>query len=245
MSEQDFTGKVAIVTGASRGIGRTIALALAERGAAVVGTARQLDSSEGTGGTLRGTIDAVEQSGARGLAVPAEIVNEQGPKYIAERAVKVFGRIDILVNNAGVYPTVAILDTELKSWRDMIAINVTAPFLMAKAVLPQMIEQGSGNIFNVSSGSALTYTEDHVGYATSKAALNTFSAFLAEEVRANGISVNAWMPGLIQTDMNDYHGAEPSVVVPSVMWALAQTPDTFTGQVVRLRAFGDPWGPKA
>jgi NAD(P)-dependent dehydrogenase (short-subunit alcohol dehydrogenase family) len=245
MADQTFAGKVAIVTGASRGIGRTIALALAERGSTIVGTARRLESSDGTGGTLRGTIDEVEKLGAKGLAVPAEIVNEQGPNYIAERAVKVFGRIDILVNNAGIYPTVSIQDTVLKDWREMLAINVTAPFLMAKAVLPQMIAQGSGNISNVSSGSALTYTENHVGYATSKAALNTFSAFLAEEVRANGIAVNAWMPGLIQSDMNGYKGAEQSTVVPSVMWMLAQTPDTFTGQVVRLREFGETWGPKA
>jgi NAD(P)-dependent dehydrogenase (short-subunit alcohol dehydrogenase family) len=245
MADQTFAGKVAIVTGASRGIGRTIALALAERGATIVGTARRLESSDGTGGTLRGTIEEVEKLGAKGLAVPAEIVNEQGPNYIAARAMKVFGRIDILVNNAGIYPTVSIQDTALKDWREMLAINVTAPFLMAKAVLPQMIAQGAGNIFNVSSGSSVTYSENHVGYATSKAALNTFSAFLAEEVRANGIAVNAWMPGLIQSDMNGYKGAEQSTVIPSVMWTLAQTADTFTGQVVRLREFGEGWGPKA
>ena len=243
MAEQDFTGKVAIVTGASRGIGRTIALALAERGATVVASARRLDSSAGTGGTLGGTIEAVEKLGAKGLAVPAEIITEQGPNYIAARAIKTFGRIDILVNNAGVYPTASMVDMEFREWRDMLAINVTAPFLMCKAVLPHMIEQGSGNIFNVSSGSALSYSEGHVAYAASKAAVNTYSAFLAEEVREHGIAVNAWMPGLIQTDMNDYNGAEQSVVVPSVMWTLAQTPETFTGQVVRLRDFGESWGP--
>ena len=244
MADQDFTGKVAIVTGASRGIGRTLTLALAERGATVVASARRLDAPNDDGESLAKTVAAAEALGVRALAVPAEIVNEQGPQYIAQCAVKAFGRIDILINNAGVYPEGPIAEMDLRAWQDMLAINMTAPFLMCKAVLPQMMKQGSGNIFNVSSGSSITYSDGHVGYATSKAGLNTFSQFLAKEIRGNGIAVNAWMPGLVSTDMSGHKGEDVSAVVPSVMWAIAQTVDTFTGQAVRRRDFGVEWGPK-
>jgi 3-oxoacyl-[acyl-carrier protein] reductase len=243
MAELDFSGKVAIVTGASRGIGRALTLALAERGATVVASARRLESSGGTGGTLAETVAEAEALGATVLAAPAEIVNEQGPQYIVQRAIKTFGRIDILINNAGTFPKFAIAEMDLREWRDMLAINLTAPFLMCKAVIPQMIGQGGGNILNVSSGLALSYGEGRVAYGTSKAGLNTFSELLAEEVGPHGIAVNAWMPGLISTDMSGHHGEDVSVVVPSVMWAVAQTVDTFTGQVVRCREFGELWGP--
>jgi 3-oxoacyl-[acyl-carrier protein] reductase len=246
MADEDFTGKVAIVTGASRGIGRVIALGLARRGAALVGTARSLDASAGAGGTLKGTIEAVEQAGARGLAVPADITDEAGVRSVVDAALAEFGRIDILVNNAGVYPDALIVEHDPADWRAMLEINVTAPFLMCRAVLPVMMKQRSGNIFNVTSGAASRYNERHVGYATSKAALNTLSQHLAEEVRGYGIAVNAWGPGLVATDMNAYnpHGADASVVEESVMWAVAQMPETFTGQVVRRDGFGESWGPR-
>ena len=108
-----------------------------------------------------------------------------------------------------------------------------------------MIEEGVGNILNVSSGSSVNYGIGRVVYSTTKAALERFSVFLAEEVRNNGIAVNAWRPGLIKTDMTEQRGDDPSVVVPSVMWAVTQTPETFTGNTVRRDEFGKGWGPKA
>lgn len=243
MLDLNFTGKVAVVTGASRGIGRTLVLALAEHGATVIGTARQLDTSPGTGGTLRETFDAMEAAGGKGMPLPVDITREQGAKYLIDRTVQMYGKIDILINNAGVYPEGQIAETELKAWQDALTVNVTAPFLMCKAAIPHMIKAGSGNILNVSSGSAVNYGAGRVLYSATKAALERFSEFLAEEVRGNGIAVNAWRPGLIKTDMSGQSGAEPSVVVPSVIWAVAQTPETFTGQSVRRDAFGKDWGP--
>ncbi len=243
MADIDFTGKVAVVTGASRGIGRTIVLALAERGATVVGTSRQLDSSPGTGGTLRDTFGALAAAGGKGMPLPVDITREQGTKYLVDRTVETYGKIDILVNNAGVYPEGQIAETELKEWQDALTVNLTAPFLMCKAALPHMIERRSGNILNVSSGSAVHYGAGRVLYSTTKAALDRFSEFLAEEVRGNGIAVNAWRPGLVKTDMSRQRGAEPSAVVPSVMWIVGQTPETFTGNTVRRDGFGKDWGP--
>ena len=243
MAEVDFTGKVAIVTGASRGIGRAIALGLARAGAAVVGTARQLDSSPGTGGTLAETVALITAAGGTGLAVPADITDPEGASALAGRAKAELGRIDVLVNNAGVFPRGEIADFAPEEWLAMIAVNVNAPFFMAHAVLPTMIEQGSGNILNVSSGAAQRTIKARVGYSTSKAALERFSMGLAEEVREHGIAVNAWTPGLVATDMNDQHerGASPEAVVESAVWLAAQDA-SFTGNVVAREEFGVSWG---
>ena len=244
MAEIDFTGKVAIVTGASRGIGRAIALALAKRGASVVGTARRLDSSPGSGGTLRGIFEAIEALGGRGIAVPAAITGQVGAEYVVNRAKAAFGRLDILVNNAGVYPRVRIVDMDPAVWREAFEVNVTAPFLMCRAALPIMIEQGSGNIFNVTSGTSWSSGSLHAAYSASKGALDRFSLYLTEEVQEQGIAVNAWNPGVVATDINDYreNGADPAVLEESVMWTLAQDASTFTGQVVGRNEFGVSWG---
>ncbi len=243
MPDVDLTGKVAIVTGASRGIGRAIALGLARSGAAVVGTARQLDSSPGTGGTLAETVALIAAAGGTGLAVPADITDPEGASELAGRAKAELGRIDILVNNAGVFPKGAIADFAPDEWLALIAVNVNAPFFMAHAVLPAMIEQGSGSILNVSSGAAQRTIKERVGYSTSKAALERFSFGLAEEVREHGIAVNAWTPGLVATDMNNRHerGASPEAAAESAIWLAAQDV-SFTGNVVAREEFGVSWG---
>ncbi len=243
MADVDFTGKVAIVTGASRGIGRAIALELARAGAAVVGTARQLDSSPGIGGTLAETVALIATAGGTALAVPVDITDPAGARALADRAVAELGRIDVLVNNAGVYPRGVIADFEPEEWLALIAVNVNAPFLMSHAVLPTMIAQGGGNILNVSSGAAQRYSKGRVGYSTSKAALERFSMGLAEEVREHGIAVNAWTPGLVATDMNaqNERGAPPEAVASSAVWLAAQDA-SFTGRVVAREEFGVSWG---
>ena len=243
MADVDLTGKVAIVTGASRGIGRAIALGLARAGAAVVGTARQLDSSPGTGGTLAETVALITAGGGSGLAVPADITDPAGAQALADRAKAELGRIDILVNNAGVFPHGAIADFAPDEWLKLMAVNVNAPFYLCHAVLPTMIEQGSGNILNVSSGAAQRSIKARVGYSTSKAALERFSMGLAEEVREQGIAVNAWTPGLVATDMNNQHerGAPPEAVAESAVWLAAQDA-SFTGNVVAREEFGVAWG---
>ena len=245
MTDHDFKGKVAIVTGASRGIGRAIALGLAGRGASVVGTARRLDSSPGSG-TLKGTVESIEQFGGSCLAVPADITDSTGARAVVDGAMSAFGRVDILVNNAGAFPVGTIAEFTPEQWQDAIAINVTAPFLMAHTVLPIMMGQGSGNILNVTSGAAQTYVPRRVANSTSKAALNRFSLNLAEEVRPIGIVVNAWGPCLTRTDMTEFHpdGVEPEAVVESVMWLLAQDVSSFTGHLVRRADFGETWGPR-
>ena len=241
----DFTYKVAVVTGASRGIGRFIALALAKRGAAIVGTARKLDSSAGAGGTLKGTMDEIADAGGKGLAVPGEITTTRGVKTVLAAAKKEFGRIDILVNNAGVNPWTTLADTSDEQWDEMIAINVTTPFLMIREVLPIMIAQGGGRIVTISSGAGSTNPRGVMGpYAATKAAVDRLTINVAVDVREHNIAVNTWQPGILATDMNPGREAAPvDVIEESIIFLLAQDASTITGQLVRRDRFGVDWGP--
>jgi 3-oxoacyl-[acyl-carrier protein] reductase len=156
-----------------------------------------------------------------------------------------FGRIDIMVNNAGVHPHVSVSEMTDEQWDDMIAVNLTAPFLLTRAVLPIMKEQRTGNIMGVSSGAGSTNPRaDSTGYGATKAALDRMYFNLAEEVKAFDIAVNTWMPGVLLTDMNAASGVgEPvEVAEPSALWVIAQDAARFTGQNVRREDFGTKWG---
>ena len=245
MAELDFSGKTAVVTGASRGIGRLIAVGLTKRGARVLATARNMDSSPGTGGTLRETAAMMDAAGKGSIAVPGTITDTPGANAIVERAMADFGRIDIMVNNAGVHPHVSVSEMTDEQWDDLIAVNLTAPFLLTRAVLPIMKEQRTGNIMGVSSGAGSTNPRaDSTGYGATKAALERMYFNLAEEVKEYGIAVNTWMPGILLTDMNAARGVgEPvEVAEPSALWVIAQNVATFTGQNVRREDFGTKWG---
>ena len=239
----DFTGKIALITGASRGLGRIIALGIAERGGTVAGTARQLHSSPGVGGTLAETFELVEKAGAKGLAIPGDITTSEGMASAVQQTMHAFGRIDILVNNAGIFPFARIDETSPQDWHDLMTINVAAPFLAAYYVVPVMQRQGGGNILNVSSGAARNLREGRIGYISSKWAMNRLTLNLAEELRADGIAVNGYNPGMVRTDMNlDREGAEdPMLIEPSAMWLAAQDV-SFTGQIVSRAEFGQTWG---
>ena len=245
MAEQDFTGKVAIVTGASRGIGRVIAVGLAKRGATVVGTARNMDSSAREVEALRETFDMIAATGGKGLPITGSISEPEPAQALIDRTLAEFGRIDMLVNNAGMHPRVSITEMTDEAWFDMIAINVTAVFLLTRDVVPIMKRQHSGHILGVSSGAGTRNPRaDNTGYAATKGLMDRMFYNLAHELKDDGIAVNVWQPGILATDMNA--GRQPGepveLVEPSMMWLLAQTVDTLTGQNVRREDFGTVWG---
>jgi NAD(P)-dependent dehydrogenase (short-subunit alcohol dehydrogenase family) len=181
-------GKVAIVTGAGRGIGRAVALGFAREGAGVVVCAR-------TRAEIEQVAQEIRALGRESLAVPADVSSEHDVARLADETLRRFGRIDILVNNAGggTLPR-NIADTSLEEWNRVLAVNLTSAFLCSRAVLPVMIRQGSGKIINISSRGGRTGGAGSGAYCASKAALINFTESLASEVKRHGIDVNAVCP---------------------------------------------------
>ena len=213
--------RTAIVTGASRGIGRAIALAFAGEGARVVVTARSTD-------LLDELADEVRRAGTEAVAVAADLAVEVDINRIAEAARAAFGRIDILVNNAGIiHPKVDLVDFDSDLWRRVIDVNLTAPALLAKAVLPAMIEQKSGKILNISSIGGRKGARSRTAYRATKAALISLTESLAAEVKQHGIDVNCICPGGVDTE--GYREAfqmrgrddDPRLMAPAEIAALA------------------------
>ena len=192
-------GKVAVVTGASRGIGKAIALALAREGADVVVAAR----TEETGplpGTIHKTAAEIRTLGRRTLAIKTDVTKEEQVAEMASRTLEQFGRIDILVNNAGINVPDSVLDISVKRWDLIIAVNLRGIFLCTKAVLPTMVDRRSGSIINLSSILGSRDISGSVAYGVTKAAIERFTFGLAEEVREYNIAVNAMCPGYTDTE---------------------------------------------
>jgi NAD(P)-dependent dehydrogenase (short-subunit alcohol dehydrogenase family) len=184
-------GKVAMITGASQGLGRALALAYAKEGASVVINSRSEES-------IRPVAEAAE--GAEVLAVAADVSKSADVGRLVEAAVQRFGRIDALVNNAGILgPRVAILDYPEDEWRRVIDANLTGPFLVSKAVVEHMPEGGS--IVNVVSGVSVEGRAKWGAYSVSKFGVEGFTQILAAELKERGIRVNAVDPGGMRTEM--------------------------------------------
>ena len=146
--------KVAIVTGASRGIGKAIALGLAGEGVSVVVAARSETSRPGLPGTIHATVEEIEELGGTALAVPCNVREEESILAMVRQTMDAFGRIDVLVNNAGIGSYRSLLDSSVKEWDLVMDIDLRAPFICCRAVVAHMIEQGGGSIINVSSYAA-------------------------------------------------------------------------------------------
>jgi 3-oxoacyl-[acyl-carrier protein] reductase len=239
----DLMGQVAVVTGASRGIGRSLALAMARRGAAIVGTARTLEGLAGRDGTLASLVDEVVSMGGRAIAVPAEITDPDGAEEVVRRAVAEYGRIDVLLNNAGIFPHVTIRDMTPEAWQDIMDINVNAVFYLCHHTLPVMTAQRSGRIVNVTSYLGTYYHPTHVAYSATKAAVDRLSINLAQEVAEYGIQVNAWAPGLTATDMTGGRGEDVQALEEPFLWLLTPEATSYTGNIARRDAFNKTWGP--
>jgi 3-oxoacyl-[acyl-carrier protein] reductase len=189
----DLTGKIAIVTGASRGIGREIATQLAARGALVVAAARSDNAA--------GTVDAIVGSGGRAEAGSVDVTDQASVDALVSGTLARHGQIDILVNNAGITRDQLLLRMKRDDWDQVIATNLTAAFICAQAVVRPMIKQRRGRIISISSVVGEMGNAGQANYAASKAGLIGFSKALAREVASRHITVNVVAPGLIETDM--------------------------------------------
>lgn len=189
-----LTGKIALITGASRGIGRAIALAYAAVGASVAVTAR-------TSEQLEALVAEIEKGGRTALAIPADLAVEADIRSIAERTVARFGRIDILVNNAAIiHPRIDLVDFDPALWRRVLDVNLTTAALLTQAVLPGMVAQRSGKIINISSIGGRKGARGRSAYRVTKAALISLTESVAAEVKRHGIDVNCICPGGVDTE---------------------------------------------
>ncbi len=198
-----LAGKVAIVTGASRNIGRAIALALAAQGAAVVvGARRDADAA-------RGVAEEISAAGGKSLARIADITDEAAVGAMAEAAIAAFGRIDILVNNASLRRQQPIAEMTLAQWREIMAVILDGAFLCATACVPQMIAAGRGAIVNIGGVSAHVGARNRVHVIAAKAGLVGLTKGLALELAAHGITANCVVPGTIDTQRGASAGKRP------------------------------------
>lgn len=192
-------GKTAIVTGASRGLGKAMAIGFAREGARVVLAARsEVAKENGLEGTIYETAKQIEAFGGEALPVKCDVTDEASVSAMVEAAMAGFGRIDILVNNAGAAFFHPIVETPLKRWETVLKVNLTGAFLCTKAVLPMMMAQRSGSIINISSLAAderdSGTVPTGVAYAVAKAGLDRFTTGLAVEVGKYNIAANCLKP---------------------------------------------------
>ena len=199
-SPADFTGRVAIITGAARGLGLAAAMRLYERGAFVAVNVRDASRAEATAKTL----------GERAIAVPGDVADAGVPDEIVRLTMERFGRIDILVNNAAQARSTRFNELSAEEWRQALEVNLTAPFLLTKAVLPAMQAQHYGRIVNISSSAGRTVsTLGGAHYTSSKAGLLGLTRASAKELGKYGITVNAICPGMIDTELtHEYASSE-------------------------------------
>jgi NAD(P)-dependent dehydrogenase (short-subunit alcohol dehydrogenase family) len=223
-----LTGKVAIVTGGARHIGAAYCRKLAEEGAAVV-IADILDGEP--------IAKEIRAAGGKALALTVDVSKEEDTNRMVADTVKAHGRIDILVNNAAVFINIQrhpFYEISAEEWDKVSAVNIKGPFLCAKAVFPQMKEQKSGKIVNISSSTAYWGTPSFLHYVASKAALIGMTRSLAREVGSYGICVNAIAPGLVEHEGQNAPKALTELQLKERSIKRLQTPDDLMGTLVFL-----------
>jgi 3-oxoacyl-[acyl-carrier protein] reductase len=237
-------GKSSIVTGASRGIGRAIALTMARHGSSLVinGNCEDL---------LKQLAVEIEQLGQECAIHPGDVANPETAVGIVQTAIKRFGRIDVLVNNAGINMRSSTLETKLEDWQRVMEVNLYGTLHCCVAVLPHFIKQQSGKIVNISSTVAKTpHMNAAPSYGSSKAAVNYLTQHLALEMAKHGICVNAICPGPIETDMSMQWSEEyrqevlskiplrrlgmPENVADGVLFLSSKMSDFITGETINI-----------
>ena len=193
----NLTGKVALVTGASRGIGQATAIELAKAGADVV------VNFIGNEAVAQETVEKIEALGRKAIKIKANVGDADDVQAMVDEAVAAFGHIDILVNNAGITRDGLLIRMKDSDWDEVLNINLKGVYLVTKAVAKLMVKQRAGRIINMTSVSGVTGNVGQANYAAAKAGVIGFTKTCAKELAARGITVNAVAPGFIETAMTD------------------------------------------
>ena len=233
-------GKVAIITGASRGIGKVIALALAKEGVDIVVAAKSVEDDPRLPGTIHDTVREVEALGVRGLAVQTDVRDDQAIDRLAKVTVDTFGRIDMVINNAGALWWRKALETPAKRFDLVMDVNVRASFLLACACAPAMIAQGGGHVLNMSPPVDLHPHPGMVAYTVSKFGMTMVSQGLAVEWRPHNVSVNALWPATMvesQATINWNMGErrlwrKPDIIADATVALMLTEPGQVTGRAL-------------
>jgi NAD(P)-dependent dehydrogenase (short-subunit alcohol dehydrogenase family) len=264
VSNMSPSGRTALVTGASRGIGKQIAIELGRRGANVVVAARTVEARKRLPGTIGETVAEIEAVGARALAVQADMASESDLARLVDSAVECFGHIDLLVNNAAATSGKAwgapLLDLTREDWMHQYAVNLHAPYTLIRAVAPIMDAHGGGRILNLTTAGhdADSAREPTPGlpvplaYPSSKAALDQFCISVSPQLRAMNISITNLHPGFVRTEMVDLMvdagldaGSAIPMDVPTRALAYLATcddPMAYTGRVLAAEELVDQIG---
>lgn len=243
--------KVAIVTGASRGLGKAMAIELAREGAFLAVAARTVEAGKGPlPGTIHETLDEIEKIGGKAIAVRCDVAEEKDVGLMVEQVVKAYGTVDIMVNNAGITTPESFLKLTTKKWDLVMNVNLRGTFFCTKAVLPQMVEKRSGAIINLSSILATT-VKFSIPYGATKAAIERFTLGLAKEMKKFNIAVNALRPDFTVTEAVETFLPEvdTSEWQRPEMWGrytalvAAQDAESLTGRILDVEALEEIFGP--
>ena len=234
-------GQVAIVTGGGTGIGRGVALALAEEGVRIAVCGRRK-------APIEETIERVKELGGQGLAVQADVSDEQDVQQLVKAVLDAYGSIQILVNNAGIGGGEPIHEQSVRAWDEILAVNLRGPFLMSRAVLPLMRAAKRGHIFNISSESGLEYYPGDGAYGVSKHALNALGEYIQRENQDLNIRVDTICPGMVVSEMsagspglNESKCLYPEDIADLVIWLATRRPNVKIGRPVLIQTMENPW----
>jgi NAD(P)-dependent dehydrogenase (short-subunit alcohol dehydrogenase family) len=237
----NLTNRVALVTGGGTGIGRAVALALADLGAEVCICGRRPRP-------LASTRKAIESGGGKCIAVEADVSDPAQVGHLVQATEEGFGPIDILVNNAGIDGGSDIHEHPIEDWDRVMAVNLRGPFLLARAVLPGMRARRHGHIINISSESGLEHYAGDGAYGVGKHALNDLGEYIQRENQEYGIKVDTVCPGMVVTEMTQNSAGLdhskcllPEDIADLVLWLVTRRPNIKIGNPILIQTMLNPW----